>query len=337
MFFTWVVRGVADTVSMWDAVERVTSFCKNIPEEASIASNLTTVESAMKHHAAAQAAMHHHYQNPDKDGAAVGKELVTVAVDGQHEGFGAMDEGTLGKVLQDWPATGDIRFDQVRRSGRRHASLSCSRLAAPVRGACALTEGPRWITPPGGGAGVPSLLPGRAAGAQVCELPHRGQGQDRRGACVRPAPTGPAARHARSHARVVTRAAGSDARRAKPVCAWLAATRGSHPRARARAQVGRTGSGKTTLLMALFRMFELAYGRIIIDGVNIAALPLGEVRSRLAIIPQVRCPFRPLAPTPRSKARRSAAPRPARPPHHHPMSHRATRIASALSAQGSRL
>lgn len=26
VFFTWVVRGVADTVSMWDAIERVTSF-----------------------------------------------------------------------------------------------------------------------------------------------------------------------------------------------------------------------------------------------------------------------------------------------------------------------
>jgi hypothetical protein len=31
VFFTWVVRGVADSVSMWDAVERVTSFCTNIP------------------------------------------------------------------------------------------------------------------------------------------------------------------------------------------------------------------------------------------------------------------------------------------------------------------
>lgn len=28
------------------------------------------------------------------------------------------------------------------------------------------------------------------------------------------------------------------------------------------------------------------YSRIIIDGVNIAAIPLAEVRSRLAIIPQ---------------------------------------------------
>lgn len=43
VFFTWVVRGVADSVSMWDAVERITSFCKNIPEESSIASNLQTV------------------------------------------------------------------------------------------------------------------------------------------------------------------------------------------------------------------------------------------------------------------------------------------------------
>jgi ABC-type multidrug transport system fused ATPase/permease subunit len=45
--------------------------------------------------------------------------------------------------------------------------------------------------------------------------------------------------------------------------------------------VGRTGSGKTTLLMALFRMFELAYGRIIIDGVNIASIKLQQVRGGL--------------------------------------------------------
>ncbi len=41
--------------------------------------------------------------------------------------------------------------------------------------------------------------------------------------------------------------------------------------------VGRTGSGKTTLLMALFRMFELAYGRIVIDGCNIANIKLQAV------------------------------------------------------------
>jgi ATP-binding cassette, subfamily C (CFTR/MRP), member 1 len=50
--------------------------------------------------------------------------------------------------------------------------------------------------------------------------------------------------------------------------------------------VGRTGSGKTTLLMALFRMFELAGGRIVLDGVDIASQPLQEVRRRIAIIPQ---------------------------------------------------
>lgn len=46
--------------------------------------------------------------------------------------------------------------------------------------------------------------------------------------------------------------------------------------------VGRTGSGKTTLLMALYRFFELTHGRILIDGFNIAAVPLREVRSLVA-------------------------------------------------------
>jgi ABC-type histidine transport system ATPase subunit len=43
--------------------------------------------------------------------------------------------------------------------------------------------------------------------------------------------------------------------------------------------VGRTGSGKTTLLMALFRMIELAGGRILVDGLDIARLPLREART----------------------------------------------------------
>jgi hypothetical protein len=37
VFFTWVVRGVADTVSMWDAVERVASFATQVPSELSAA------------------------------------------------------------------------------------------------------------------------------------------------------------------------------------------------------------------------------------------------------------------------------------------------------------
>lgn len=56
-----------------------------------------------------------------------------------------------------------------------------------------------------------------------------------------------------------------------PSCAW-----------RQVGIVGRTGSGKTTLLMALFRMINLAGGRIIMDGQDISALPLREVWRTLA-------------------------------------------------------
>jgi ATP-binding cassette subfamily C (CFTR/MRP) protein 1 len=50
--------------------------------------------------------------------------------------------------------------------------------------------------------------------------------------------------------------------------------------------VGRTGSGKSTLTNALFRMVELAGGRITIDGHDIAQLGLDTLRQALAIIPQ---------------------------------------------------
>jgi ABC-type multidrug transport system fused ATPase/permease subunit len=43
--------------------------------------------------------------------------------------------------------------------------------------------------------------------------------------------------------------------------------------------VGRTGSGKSTTLLALYRMFELGRGRILIDGVDIATLPLKRLRA----------------------------------------------------------
>ncbi|KAL6759443.1 ABC transporter [Haematococcus lacustris] len=187
VFFTWVVRGVADSVSMWDAVERVTSFATNIPMESQIASNLVEVEKAMAQE---------HRNEKDKavmikaNGTGVnhvkGGE-VTVMVD---EAFGRLEVAEMNKVLESWPSTGDIKFEQV-----------CLR-----------------------------YYPGAPLALKFISF------------------------HINDKEKIGV--------------------------------VGRTGSGKTTLLLALFRMFELAYGHIIIDGVNIAALPLSEVRSRLAIIPQ---------------------------------------------------
>jgi ABC-type multidrug transport system fused ATPase/permease subunit len=50
--------------------------------------------------------------------------------------------------------------------------------------------------------------------------------------------------------------------------------------------VGRTGAGKTSIISAIFRLVELSNGSITIDGMNIAAVSLHDLRSRLSIIPQ---------------------------------------------------
>ncbi|AUN99138.1 multidrug ABC transporter ATP-binding protein [Bacteriovorax stolpii] len=50
--------------------------------------------------------------------------------------------------------------------------------------------------------------------------------------------------------------------------------------------VGRTGAGKTTLFQMIYRFINVHKGKIEIDGVDIASIDLGTLRSRLAIIPQ---------------------------------------------------
>lgn len=51
--------------------------------------------------------------------------------------------------------------------------------------------------------------------------------------------------------------------------------------------VGRTGSGKSSLLKILFGLYDYE-GDIVIDGIDVRMLPLQVLRSRLAVIPQVR-------------------------------------------------
>lgn len=52
--------------------------------------------------------------------------------------------------------------------------------------------------------------------------------------------------------------------------------------------VGRTGSGKSSLMLALFRLIHVVEGRVMLDGVDVAAIGLDGLRRQLAIIPQVR-------------------------------------------------
>jgi ABC-type multidrug transport system fused ATPase/permease subunit len=50
--------------------------------------------------------------------------------------------------------------------------------------------------------------------------------------------------------------------------------------------VGRTGSGKSTLFQILFRFIGVQAGRVLIDGLDTAAIALPDLRRNIAIIPQ---------------------------------------------------
>ncbi|XP_049513420.1 LOW QUALITY PROTEIN: ATP-binding cassette sub-family C member 2 [Dermacentor silvarum] len=50
--------------------------------------------------------------------------------------------------------------------------------------------------------------------------------------------------------------------------------------------VGRTGAGKSSLVLAILRILRASQGRILIDGVDIAEVPLKRLRRAVTVIPQ---------------------------------------------------
>jgi ABC-type multidrug transport system fused ATPase/permease subunit len=50
--------------------------------------------------------------------------------------------------------------------------------------------------------------------------------------------------------------------------------------------IGRTGAGKSTIFQLLYRFIDVRSGRILIDGKDIAHIPLPDLRRNIAIIPQ---------------------------------------------------
>ncbi|GAV71444.1 ABC_tran domain-containing protein/ABC_membrane domain-containing protein [Cephalotus follicularis] len=50
--------------------------------------------------------------------------------------------------------------------------------------------------------------------------------------------------------------------------------------------VGRTGAGKSSVLNALFRLTPICSGRILVDGLDISDVPVRDLRSLIAVVPQ---------------------------------------------------
>ncbi|XP_022153504.1 ABC transporter C family member 13 isoform X3 [Momordica charantia] len=50
--------------------------------------------------------------------------------------------------------------------------------------------------------------------------------------------------------------------------------------------IGRTGAGKSSILNSLFRLMPICAGRILVDGIDIAEVPVRDLRMRFAVVPQ---------------------------------------------------
>jgi ATP-binding cassette subfamily B protein len=50
--------------------------------------------------------------------------------------------------------------------------------------------------------------------------------------------------------------------------------------------VGPTGSGKSTVISLMTRLYDPTEGRVLLDGVPLAELPLGTVRNAIGVVPQ---------------------------------------------------
>jgi ATP-binding cassette subfamily C (CFTR/MRP) protein 10 len=50
--------------------------------------------------------------------------------------------------------------------------------------------------------------------------------------------------------------------------------------------IGRTGAGKSSVLNALFRLTPICGGCILVDGINIADVPVRDLRSHFSVVPQ---------------------------------------------------
>lgn len=50
--------------------------------------------------------------------------------------------------------------------------------------------------------------------------------------------------------------------------------------------VGRTGSGKTTLVELIPRLLDVQSGRVLIDGIDVKDIPVGELRQAIGYVPQ---------------------------------------------------